>query len=202
MTYVRTLRRDTHPLPGHRAAGRAADPVHPGPRRRQARLGPPATGDRARGTRPSRSTTVAPAAATSRTARTASNRWPTMRSPCSTTPEVDTAHVVGASMGGAISQIIAVKYPERTRSLTLACTAGRNHPWREELLASWRDAALERGIGLDEPGGRPLGDRPAVVPPVAAGVRVARSAGTRSAGARLRRPVRRDPRTRPSNTRS
>ena len=60
---------------------------------------------------------------------------------------VDTAHVVGASMGGAISQIIAVKYPERTRSLTLACTAGRNHPWREELLASWRDDALARGIG-------------------------------------------------------
>jgi 3-oxoadipate enol-lactonase len=60
---------------------------------------------------------------------------------------VHTAHVVGASMGGAISQIIAVKYPERTRSVTLACTAGRNHPWREELLESWRDAALERGIG-------------------------------------------------------
>jgi 3-oxoadipate enol-lactonase len=60
---------------------------------------------------------------------------------------VDTAHVVGASMGGAISQIVAVKYPERTRSLTLACTAGRNHPWREELLTSWRDSALERGIG-------------------------------------------------------
>jgi 3-oxoadipate enol-lactonase len=60
---------------------------------------------------------------------------------------VDAAHVVGASMGGAISQIVAVKYPERTRSLTLACTAGRNHPWREELLRSWRDSALERGIG-------------------------------------------------------
>jgi 3-oxoadipate enol-lactonase len=60
---------------------------------------------------------------------------------------VDSAHVVGASMGGAISQIVAVKYPERTRSLTLACTAGRNHPWREELLGSWRDAALERGVG-------------------------------------------------------
>ncbi len=59
---------------------------------------------------------------------------------------VDTAHVVGASMGGAISQILAVKYPDRVRSLTLACTAGRNHPWREELLVSWRDAALERGI--------------------------------------------------------
>lgn len=60
---------------------------------------------------------------------------------------VETAHVVGASMGGAISQIVAVKYPERIRSLTLACTAGRNHPWREELLTSWRDAALEQGIG-------------------------------------------------------
>ena len=60
---------------------------------------------------------------------------------------VDTAHVVGASMGGAISQIVTVKYPERVRSLTLACTAGRNHPWREELLAGWRDSAIERGIG-------------------------------------------------------
>jgi len=60
---------------------------------------------------------------------------------------IDTAHVVGASMGGAISQILAVKYPERLRSLTLACTAGQNHPWREELLAGWRDTALESGIG-------------------------------------------------------
>lgn len=60
---------------------------------------------------------------------------------------IETAHVVGASMGGAISQIVAVKYPERTRSVTLACTAGTNHPWREELLTSWKDNALERGMG-------------------------------------------------------
>jgi 3-oxoadipate enol-lactonase len=60
---------------------------------------------------------------------------------------IETAHVVGASMGGAISQILAVKYPERLRSVTLACTAGQHHPWREELLAGWRDTALERGIG-------------------------------------------------------
>jgi 3-oxoadipate enol-lactonase len=60
---------------------------------------------------------------------------------------IETAHIVGASMGGAISQIIAVKYPDRTRSITLACTAGAHHPWREELLKTWRDNALERGMG-------------------------------------------------------
>ncbi len=60
---------------------------------------------------------------------------------------VDTAHVVGASMGGAISQILAVKYPERVRSLTLLCTACRNHEWRRDLLRSWSDTATTRGMG-------------------------------------------------------
>ncbi|MFK7919069.1 MAG: alpha/beta fold hydrolase [Ilumatobacter sp.] len=60
---------------------------------------------------------------------------------------IETAHVVGASMGGAISQIVAVKYPDRVRSVTLACTAGANHPWREELLTSWKDNALAGGMG-------------------------------------------------------
>jgi len=59
---------------------------------------------------------------------------------------VETAHVVGASMGGAIAQILAVTYPERVRSLTLACTACRNHPWRRELLASWVETADDRGM--------------------------------------------------------
>jgi 3-oxoadipate enol-lactonase len=60
---------------------------------------------------------------------------------------VDTAHVVGASMGGAIAQIIALTYPQRVRSLTLACTACRNHPWRRELLAGWAEQANARGLG-------------------------------------------------------
>ncbi len=60
---------------------------------------------------------------------------------------VESAHIVGASMGGAISQLIAYKYPERVRSLTLACTACRNHPWRRELLADWGTVAAERGMG-------------------------------------------------------
>jgi len=60
---------------------------------------------------------------------------------------VAAAHVVGASMGGAISQIMAVRHPSRVLSLTLACTACRNHPWRREVLESWMTTALERGMG-------------------------------------------------------
>jgi len=60
---------------------------------------------------------------------------------------IDRAHVVGASMGGAISQIVGLKYPERVISLTLACTACRNHPWRRELLQGWATMAAEQGMG-------------------------------------------------------
>ena len=60
---------------------------------------------------------------------------------------VDAAHVVGASMGGAISQIVALKHPQRVLSLTLACTACQHHPWRRELLESWAVLAAEQGMG-------------------------------------------------------
>jgi 3-oxoadipate enol-lactonase len=68
---------------------------------------------------------------------------------------IETAHVMGASMGGVIAQVIGVLHPQRVRSLVLACTACRHHPWRRELLAEWRDevvvsgmAALARDEGL------------------------------------------------------
>lgn len=61
--------------------------------------------------------------------------------------DVAAAHVVGASMGGAISQLMAVRNPTRVLSLTLACTACRNLPWRRELLEQWMSTAQERGMG-------------------------------------------------------
>jgi pimeloyl-ACP methyl ester carboxylesterase len=39
---------------------------------------------------------------------------------------IDTAHIVGASMGGMIAQIVAAKFPERTRSLvSIMSTTGK-----------------------------------------------------------------------------
>ncbi len=60
---------------------------------------------------------------------------------------VEQAHVIGASMGGVITQIIGLKHPERVRSLTLACTACHHHAWRRELLAEWAEVAQTRGMG-------------------------------------------------------
>ena len=60
--------------------------------------------------------------------------------------EIPSAHVVGASMGGVIAQIIGVVYPERVHSLTLACTSCRHHQWRRELLAEWADEVRAHGM--------------------------------------------------------
>lgn len=60
---------------------------------------------------------------------------------------VGRAHLVGASMGGVIAQIVGVAFPERVRSLVLACTSCRHHEWRRELLAGWEVVAREEGVG-------------------------------------------------------
>ena len=56
------------------------------------------------------------------------------------------AHILGASMGGIISEALAVRHPERVRSLTLACTACRHFGWRRELLAEWAEQAQAFGM--------------------------------------------------------
>jgi 3-oxoadipate enol-lactonase len=59
---------------------------------------------------------------------------------------IDSAHILGYSMGSYAAQILGVRYPERVRSLILAGTACRHHPWRRELLAGWAATAGERGV--------------------------------------------------------
>ncbi len=60
---------------------------------------------------------------------------------------VEQAHVVGASMGGAITQLLYLRHRDRVASMTLACSACRQVPWREELLQSWADLAMSKGMG-------------------------------------------------------
>lgn len=64
---------------------------------------------------------------------------------------VDRAHVVGASMGGVLAQILGVLHQDRVRSLTLAVTACRHHEWRRELLAEWATAVAGGGMGALAP---------------------------------------------------
>jgi 3-oxoadipate enol-lactonase len=60
---------------------------------------------------------------------------------------IERAHIVGASMGGVIAQLIATTHPHRVRSLVLVCTACSHHQWRRELLNEWASIANERGTG-------------------------------------------------------
>lgn len=59
---------------------------------------------------------------------------------------IESAHIVGASMGGIIAQLIAVQHADRVRSLVLSCTACHHHRWRIDLLRQWKATALDSGM--------------------------------------------------------
>lgn len=60
--------------------------------------------------------------------------------------EIESAHVMGYSLGGVLTQVLAVRAPERVRSIVLAATACRVQDWRRELLDEWCYLVEEHGV--------------------------------------------------------
>jgi pimeloyl-ACP methyl ester carboxylesterase len=58
---------------------------------------------------------------------------------------IESAHIVGASMGGCIAQEFAISHPSRTRSATVICSWPRVDPWLAELWDQWEQ--LFRALG-------------------------------------------------------
>jgi 3-oxoadipate enol-lactonase len=66
--------------------------------------------------------------------------------------ELDTFHLLGVSMGGAIAQEMACAAPERLRTLTLAVTFSSGGPWAQKLSEVWgsRVRKVSREEHVDE----------------------------------------------------
>ena len=65
---------------------------------------------------------------------------------------IESAHIFGVSQGGMIAQQMAIRHPERVKSLVLAVTAPRPTELMKESLSAWLDMAGRgdyKGIMLD-----------------------------------------------------
>ena len=175
----------TAPASTTRSPGGARAPagaVHPGARRRQARLGLAALRARlgAPGHRPRQPWRRAQRQAARRLH--ASSRWPTTPSPCSTTPASRRPTSSARRWAARSPSSSPCAIPERVRSLTLDV-----HVVPQPRLAARaaRPAGARRpaavGMGIDDEGGGPVGDRSPLVPPPDAGHRLARPARLRAA---------------------
>jgi aminoacrylate hydrolase len=60
--------------------------------------------------------------------------------------DIEAAHLVGHSTGGAIGQVIALEHPERLRSLVLSATWAGPDPFFRRLFESRRQTLVDSGI--------------------------------------------------------
>ena len=73
-------------------------------------------------------------------------------------------HVIGASMGGAIAQELALARPDLVRSVQIVCSWPQTDPWLAELILQWKSIFFALGrvrLGKKHLG---LGLHPSLVP--------------------------------------
>jgi pimeloyl-ACP methyl ester carboxylesterase len=76
--------------------------------------------------------------------------------------EIEEAHIVGASMGGMIAQIIASKYPDKTTSLVSLMSSSRIPKTSE--ISNGNQENLRNMENIDEEGARGYGFYPRAMP--------------------------------------
>jgi pimeloyl-ACP methyl ester carboxylesterase len=59
--------------------------------------------------------------------------------------EIGSVHVIGASMGGAIAQELAIARPDLVRSVQIACSWAWIEPWLGDLLGQWDEMFAAMG---------------------------------------------------------
>lgn len=59
--------------------------------------------------------------------------------------EIESAHIVGKSMGGMIAQWLAINYPDKVKKLILACSSASRDEVGNEILRMGREIATKVG---------------------------------------------------------
>jgi 3-oxoadipate enol-lactonase len=59
--------------------------------------------------------------------------------------ELGPVHIIGASMGGAIAQELALERPDLVKSLQIVCSWPRTDPWLAEVIQQWN--TIFAGLG-------------------------------------------------------